>query len=260
MPEASSAAPAPRRILLEVAVTFVVTLLIIRLTVLMFADALWGLPLAVIPILFMWAPVWVLEHRGVDPDHYPLAIPAWSERDVWRDAVKLSGAVILLAAVPYGMVYHFWQTAWFPAILQGLCDFEVPGTCFEARRAARFVPAWRWPAEPLKLVGYHLFFVAIPEELFYRGYMQSRLDEVWAPRWEIFGATLGPAWLITCVVFAFGHSLVAFQWWHFAIIVPSLVFGWMRAKTGDVMAGAFFHAWCNVSVTLLDTIYGVVSP
>jgi membrane protease YdiL (CAAX protease family) len=260
MPDRVSAGISRGSILWEVGLTFVITLLVIRVTVAAFAEVLWGLPLALIPILFMWAPVWVLEHRGVDPDRYPLAIPAWAEREVWGEALRLSGLVIVAVAVPYVLVYHLWQTSLFPSILQQLCEADVPGTCAEARRAAGFAPQWRLPAEPWKLVGYHLFFVAIPEELFYRGYMQSRLDEVWAPRWRVFGATLGPGWLVTCVVFAAGHSLVVFQWWHFAIIVPSLVFGWMRARTGDVMAGAFFHAWCNVSVAFLDTAYGVVVP
>jgi hypothetical protein len=73
----------------------------------------------------------------------------------------------------------------------------------------------------------------------------------------LFGATVGPGLLMTCIIFAFGHSIVEFQWWHFAIFVPSLAFGWLRAKTGDVMAGAFFHAWCNIMATILEKLYGV---
>ena len=69
-----------------------------------------------------------------------------------------------------------------------------------------------------------------------------------------------PGWLLTCVLFAFGHSIVIFQWWHFAIFFPALVFGWMRARTGGVIAGALFHAWCNVTVNVLDALYGVVHP
>jgi hypothetical protein len=61
-------------------------------------------------------------------------------------------------------------------------------------------------------------------------------------------------------LFAFGHSLVQVQWWHFAIFFPSLVFGWMRARSGGVLAGAFFHAWANVTVHTLDTLYGIVPP
>lgn len=244
--------------LAEVLVVYLVTLLLIRLIVLLGAGVLWDLPLALVPVLFMWAPVWALRRRGEDPDRYPLALPGLGEGREWLAAARWGLGIGVLIAVPYVAVYHLWQTQLFPELLQVACDLDVRGACREARRAAAFAPSWRLPDEPWKLVAYHLFFVAIPEELFYRGYMQSRLDEVWAPRWRIAGAMLGPGWLATCVLFAFGHSLVMFQWWHFAIIVPSLAFGWLRARTGGVLAGAFFHAWCNVLVAFLDAAWGVV--
>ena len=71
---------------------------------------------------------------------------------------------------------------------------------------------------------------------------------------------LWPTLILATILFAFGHSIVVFQWWHFAIIVPGLVFAWMRARTGDVMAGAFFHAWCNITVTFLDIAYNIQEP
>src|SRR5690606_1514339 len=121
--------------------------------------------------------------------------------------------IIGALVIPWLVAYHLWQTRVF--------GFELQ---------------WTWPSSTLMLIGYHLFFVAIPEEFFYRGYLQTRLDEIWRPRWELWGAKLGPGWLLTCLLFAFGHSLVQFQWWHFAIFFPSLVFGWMRARTGGVVA------------------------
>jgi hypothetical protein len=133
--------------------------------------------------------------------------------------------------------YHYYQTLLFGHTYEGI-----------------------WPSEPVRIIGYHLFMAAIPEEFFYRGYIQTRLDEVFPTRWRIFGTDLGWGWLITCVLFAFGHSVVLFQWWHFAIFIPSLAFGWMRARTGGVIAGALFHAWCNIIVTTLDTLYGIVPP
>jgi membrane protease YdiL (CAAX protease family) len=57
--------------------------------------------------------------------------------------------------------------------------------------------------------------------------------------------------------FAFGHSLVNPQWWHFATFFPGLVFAWMRERSGGVTAGAFFHAICNIGVFCLDTQYGI---
>jgi membrane protease YdiL (CAAX protease family) len=244
----------------EVFATTLGVLVVIRLVVETLSGVLWDLPLALVPILFMWAPVWVLRVRGDDPDRYPLAIPPLAERSTWTTALKVAGGAILLVGPLFVAGYHLWQTWLFPAILDGLCDAGVHGTCRFARVMARVHPAWRLPTELPKQVAYHLFFVAIPEELFYRGYVQSRLDEVWRPRWRILGAELGPAWLVTSAVFAAGHSLVAFQWWHFAIFFPSLVFGWMRARTGGVLAGAFFHAWSNVTVGILDVVYGLQPP
>lgn len=193
------------------------------------------LVLALVPVLFMYAPVLLCNLRGVDSWDYPLALPAFSDREAWISPLRWNALLIGVIAIPWFIVYHFWQTTLFGHELQ-----------------------WTWPDEPLKLVGYHLFFVAIPEEMFYRGYVQSRLDEAFEPRWRLFGAAIGPGLLITCVIFAFGHSIVQVQWWHFAIIFPSLIFGWLRTRTDGIMAGALFHAWCNITVSTLDSLYGVV--
>lgn len=252
-----------RHLLAEVVLTWLATVLLIRVVVQAFPpDVAWGLPLAMVPILFMWAPVWMLRWRGEDPDQYPLAIPAFDE-PVWWPDFKLAATVSLVIFVPYLGLYHLWQTLWFPEVLAWGCDLDVPGACSESLRSRTFGPAWRFESADvaavwlLQLVGYHVFFVAIPEELFYRGYVQSRLDEIWEPRWDVLGAKVGPGMLLACVIFAAGHSVVVFQWWHFAIVFPSLVFGWLRARTGGIMASAWFHAFANVLVAILDRVYGV---
>jgi uncharacterized protein len=225
-------------VLLEIVLLWLGTMLAIRVVVqLVTGLGLHELFLAAVPILFMYAPVALCRYRGVDSYSYPLALPRLRDWPEWREALLLNAAVIGVIVVPWLVGYHFYQTLLFGYELQ-----------------------WTWPSDPMKVVGYHLFFVAIPEEFFYRGYMQSRLDEALGPRWNVLGARLGFGWLLTCVFFAFGHSLVLFQWWHFAIFFPSLVFGWMRVRTGGVMAGAFFHAWSNVTVSTLDTLYGIVPP
>ncbi|MCB1214501.1 MAG: CPBP family intramembrane metalloprotease, partial [Deltaproteobacteria bacterium] len=63
--------------------------------------------------------------------------------------------------------------------------------------------------------------------------------------WNILGARLGPAWILTSLIFAFSHSLMTLQWWHFAIFFPGLAFGWLREKTGYLSAGILFHALSN---------------
>ena len=229
-----------RRILGEVLLVWLATLIVIRAVVMLSEVLPYGeILIAAVPLLFMYVPVAVCRFREVDPDAYRLAIPAIGDRETWLAALKLNGIIIGLIAVPFVLAYHYYQSLVFGITNQ-----------------------WAWPPllNGVLLVLYHLFFVAIPEELFYRGYVQTRLREAYGGRWRIFGGLVGPAWLITCVIFAAGHSIVQFQWWHFAIFFPSLVFGWMRAYTDDVAASALFHAWCNITVSFLDHIYGIIQP
>lgn len=234
-------------VLAEVTILWIVTLLLIRLVVFVVEGrGAWEVVLALVPVLFMYAPVLLCRIRGVDSYAYPLALPAFRDRDAWLTPLKLNAVVIGVILVPWLIGYHVYQTTPF--------DLEWLGM-----RVVK--PAFSWqgtlPESILKLVGYHVFFVAIPEEFFYRGYLQSRLDEVFPTRWRVLGASLGPGILITSVLFASGHSIVNPAWWHFAIFAPSLVFGWMRARTGDIVAGAMFHAWANITVGTLDALYGV---
>lgn len=223
-----------RRVYIEITLLWLVTLLAIRGVLAVQAMGLPDWTLALVPFLFIYAPVGLCRWRGVDSYAYRLAIPDFSDRAAWSDALVRVGRLIALIVVPWLVGYHLYQTLIFDKH-----------------------PAWRIPHDALLLAPYHLFFVALPEEFFYRGYLQTRLNEVHARRFVLFGASFGWSLPITCVYFAFGHSLVQFQWWHFAIVFPSLAFGWLRERTGGPLAGALFHAWCNVCVVFLDTAYGI---
>jgi membrane protease YdiL (CAAX protease family) len=102
-----------------------------------------------------------------------------------------------------------------------------------------------------------LVIIALPEEAFYRGYLQSRLDDVWAPRWRIAGAEVGPGLIVASVVFALGHFATIRDPARLAVFFPSLVFGWLRARTRGVGASCGFHAMCNIFSELLGKGYGV---
>lgn len=92
---------------------------------------------------------------------------------------------------------------------------------------------------------FQLVIVAIPEEIFYRGFMQVQLNRVWGRPWKLLGAPVGKGFWFTAVIFAFSHSLIQLQWWHFSIFFPGLVFGWLREKTNSITASALFHALSN---------------
>lgn len=251
--------------------TYAATLVVIWISVTssnMVGGTLGDLLLLLVPVAFIWGPVWVLRKRGVDPDRYPLALPPLSAWKEWGRAFAIALGLGLVVAIPFVPLYDQWQMVWYPELLDGVCELSRTERWVRrigggnACRYASFEPSVQWtlPADFGLVVARHLFYVAIPEELFYRGYMQSRLDDVWPPKWTIFGAKLGPSWVLTSFLFAIGHSVVMFQWWHLAIMIPSFVFGWLRARTGDTLAGAFFHAGCNIFVVFLDTSYGLLPP
>ena len=101
-----------------------------------------------------------------------------------------------------------------------------------------------------------LLVIALPEEAFYRGYLQPALDEVYPPRIRVLGAELGPSLLLTSALFALGHLCTEFNAARLAVFFPSLVFGYLRARTRGVGAGLVFHALCNLFASYLGQSYG----
>ncbi len=101
-----------------------------------------------------------------------------------------------------------------------------------------------------------LLVIALPEEAFYRGYLQSALDEVWKPRWRVLGAELGPSLFVTSALFALGHLCTEFNAARLAVFFPSLVFGFLRSRSRGIGAGLVFHALCNLFASYLGQSYG----
>jgi membrane protease YdiL (CAAX protease family) len=101
-----------------------------------------------------------------------------------------------------------------------------------------------------------LFAIALPEEAFYRGYLQSALDDVWRSRVRIFGAAIGPSLVVTSILFALGHVATEYHPNRLGVFFPSLVFGWLRARTGGIGACVVFHATCNLFADYLAKSYG----
>jgi len=104
-----------------------------------------------------------------------------------------------------------------------------------------------WPAPPpVDLVLTQVLGIAVPEEMFYRGYVQTAIDDAFRFRFQLFGASLGPGVVLASLVFALGHFATHAHPARLTVFFPSLVFGWLRARTGGIGASVLFHASCNL--------------
>lgn len=104
-----------------------------------------------------------------------------------------------------------------------------------------------------------LLVIALPEEAFFRGYLQTAFDSVWRPRLQLLGARVGPGLLVASAIFAVGHVLTEVHPNRLAVFFPALIFGWLRARTGGIGASLLFHAACNVFASFLLRSYGLGS-
>ncbi|MEE2788590.1 MAG: MrtP family glutamic-type intramembrane protease [Myxococcota bacterium] len=108
----------------------------------------------------------------------------------------------------------------------------------------------------VNLIFVQMLLVALPEELFYRGYLQSRLDELVGRDVKILGVACNPvSILLTSALFAVGHIVTVPSVQRLAVFFPSLLFGWMRRATGGILAPLIFHAACNLIVTIASQFY-----
>jgi membrane protease YdiL (CAAX protease family) len=116
----------------------------------------------------------------------------------------------------------------------------------------------RLPPSIVDEIAGQLLVIALPEEAFFRGFLQSAFDHVWPPRVRVFGADLGPGILVSSAIFAVGHLLTTpHQPARLAVFFPALLFGWLRARTRGIGAGMVFHATCNIFSATLARGYGL---
>jgi len=201
----------------------------------------------VVPLLFIGVPILIgrWNRRPIDPD---IVLP----EPLWRkllQALRDVGLVILVI-YPFFIVGNHLYLSWLLPEFTTWIGMNPP--------VRPHLPGHGLPPDLFEIIVWQLIAVGYAEEYFYRGYMQTRLQQVFrASRWRFLGVDIGAPFWITAVLFTAGHSLVHFEWWQPAIFFPALVFGWLRNKTGNILAGALFHAFANVAMITLDAIYGV---
>lgn len=90
-----------------------------------------------------------------------------------------------------------------------------------------------------------LVFVGLLEEFFFRGYVQSRLNEAFGRPYSLGGVDYGAGLVLAALVFGLFHplSVVGDNPWAWALwtAVGGLTFGYLREKSGGVLTPALVH-------------------
>ncbi|MDH5674919.1 MAG: MrtC family glutamic-type intramembrane protease [Myxococcales bacterium] len=120
---------------------------------------------------------------------------------------------------------------------------------------------WLWPESHFELrvpeglptlLLSQVVAVGLPEEAFFRGYLQGRLSDAFKARRRILGAELSlAALLLQAVLFGVIHFAVDLHPARLAVFFPALLFGWLRARRGGIGAALVLHALSNGLAELL---------
>lgn len=215
------------------------------------------------------------ERWQLGPD---VPIPKWSASG-WRWALYAALAIFPLFAI--GTWGFYWQvcdgdlTLLSPVLMvEGLTPGDGSLARFLTRQCLRhsggfwptglYVPeAWvqHWGLGFVEALAIGLFAVALPEEVFHRGYLMSALELRWPPKRELLGVPFGWAAILSSVLFALGHLVTVPSTARLATFFPALVFAWLWRRSGSLWAPALFHVASNLLMdVLLASTFAPRSP
>jgi membrane protease YdiL (CAAX protease family) len=187
---------------------------------------------AVVAVIFWFLPMHLLERAGRDPAAYGLRLRPIGKNLLW--ALGAVAVVFPLFLVGFRLYYHVICATFSPP----LCIRFAPGLWRSV--GVRVAPGFATNALA------QLVVIAIPEEFFFRGYLQGRLRDT---------LPVVPAIALSSLLFGLGHFLVDFDPGRLAVAFPGVLFGLLRERTGSIAPGAFFHAACNLYIDTLHRTF-----
>jgi uncharacterized protein len=214
--------------------------------------------------LFVLIPlVWLLIARR-DLVAYGLSFRLW--RQDLRAALSVFLPVAVVSSLAGFVPYTRWQGALILAAgyiallflvgwmlnrklhpLMGVVTLVVCVLLFAARGFG--LGTFPGVGQAISSLLYYAVFVGFGEEILYRGFVQSRLDASFGRPWRFLGAEVGWGLIITSLVFGFLHVLnrdmttgqTWFWWWGLWTTCSGFFLGYVRARTGSIVAPAILH-------------------
>ncbi len=161
-------------------------------------------------------------------------------RTLLRPEVGIPLGVIAAAGLGFSLYYEgeatFWESPRVPLFSRDVERWKA---------AAVGEPYWIGTFYP----------VGIGEEAFFRGMVQTSLEERLGPRW---------GWILASVMFGALHAVNAPESWQTMVLASTVTgtiggyLGWLYQRDGyDLSAGAFFHVWYDV---IIGTTFFLADP
>jgi membrane protease YdiL (CAAX protease family) len=168
-------------------------------------------------------------------------IPTWiGKREfppIGLDAARIGPALVLLSRV----------TVWvFPAVFLGLWllrSLEVPPP---------LRPVITGPRNWFTWLLYQFLYVAVAEEVFFRGYVQANTMRLLARVRRVPPtAQQCVAVLVSAACFAAAHVVVHGQIMSSLTFLPGLLLAWLFLRTRSLLAPIVFHGLANISYGIM---------
>ena len=169
-------------------------------------------------------------------------IPTWlARREFPRIGLHLRDAGIALGTV------GFVSVAVLPAVFLALwllrrLDLPIP-----------LRPTFAEPNDWVSWLFYQFLYVAVAEEVFFRGYVQANVMRLLACRpWRSQTAQQSLVLFLSAACFAFAHVVAQGRAISLLTFLPGLLLAWLFLRTRSLLAPILFHGLANVA-------YGVMT-
>lgn len=232
---------AARDVMLAWAIVAALVTVLVRIDVTL--PAVGHLGSALVAVLFLYVPVLVAWRRKEDLDDYGF------HAEPVRRGLVLAAAVMALIFPVFAVGYvGFYDIACSGSWLEQLVPRNMCNRY--GGLAGLHAPELTWKLAEFCAV--QLVVVALPEELFFRGFMLGLLERRFPPTRRVLGGGVGLALVLSALAFALIHLPKDGDPRALATFFPGLLFGWMRSATGSILAPTLVHAGSNILIRLLD--------
>jgi uncharacterized protein len=198
---------------------------------------------ALVAVLFLYAPVFVGWRRGEELEDYGFKIDR-----LGRDLAYAFGAIAAIFPLFALGYFAFYEIACHSQLLAHLVPRNM--CTHYSGLDGLHAPAVSWDFAEFCLV--QLVVVALPEELFFRGFLLELLERRFPPKRRLLGGGVGLALVLSAAAFALIHLPKDGDPRALATFFPGLLFGWMRSATGSILASTVTHGCSNILIRLLD--------